>query len=127
MISENLWYAYTQVRFEFEQSVIKGDFCIITAWNPRSIRLSKEQNQERNHQLQQWLTDYDWMYVTVVSHDGHWYEESFAVNISFNDALLLANRLSQNAIYQIKDGLVILRSSLDQQRLNLGPLVDFID
>lgn len=127
MISKNLWHAYTQVRFKFAQSVIKGDFCVITAWNPRSIRLSKEQNQERNHQLQQWLTDYDWTYVRVASHDGHWYEESFAVNMSFNDALLLANRLSQNAIYQVKDGLVILRSCLDQQRLNLGALEDFID
>ena len=126
MINENLWYAYSQVKLVFPTTSIKGDFVIITAWNPRSLRLSEDENRRNNRHLQQALIDYDLIEIIVGNDDFSWYEESFAVVMPVTKAVVLANQCAQNAFYYVQDGQLILQSCLDHQRLELGPLLSRI-
>ncbi|MBC3616746.1 DUF3293 domain-containing protein [Vibrio metschnikovii] len=122
MINENLWYAYTQVTLVFPTRSIEGNFAIITAWNPRSVCLSEDENRRNNRRLQQALIGYDLTDVIVGNDDFSWYEESFAVVMPLADAVVLAGQFAQNALYYVQDGQVILQSCLDHQRFNLGLL-----
>ncbi|MVE88105.1 DUF3293 domain-containing protein, partial [Vibrio cholerae] len=98
-IDASLWLAYQSVKFAFEKPVNWPFYCIITAWNPESIRLSDDENCVNNQRLQQCLIDYDWVKVRVGDAHFHWFEESFAVVMPLSEARKLAQRFAQNAIY----------------------------
>ncbi|HHI5410605.1 TPA: DUF3293 domain-containing protein [Vibrio metoecus] len=121
-IYASLWQAYKSVSFSFEKPVNWSFYCIITAWNPRSIHLSDDENCVNNQRLQQCLIDYDWVKVRVGDAHFHWFEDSFAVAMPLSEARLLAQRFAQNAIYYVQDRELYLCSCVDDHELYLGPI-----
>jgi predicted ester cyclase len=76
-------------------------FAIITAHNPRSERLSDEENQERHEELEHEIQKLGLAYTpsTGESPDGTWIEEGFAVfGIGLEGALELGCKYGQHAI-----------------------------
>ncbi|EKO3494479.1 DUF3293 domain-containing protein [Vibrio fluvialis] len=122
MIDAKLWQAYANVRFAFESPLRKRSFAIITAWNPKSQRLSNNENCVNNQRLQQSLINYDWSKVVVGDYNFDWYEESFAVSIPLDTALQMARDFGQNAIYYVIDDELMLHSCVDDEVTSLGSL-----
>lgn len=76
-------------------------FAIITAHNPRSERLSSEENRQRHEELGRDLKVLGLEYTpsTGESPDGTWVEEGFAVfDVSLEQALELGRKYGQHAI-----------------------------
>ncbi len=83
-------------------------YVVITAWNPYSNLRSKEDNCIINQMLEKRLKHVNYVPVTVGDRTFEWYEESFAAQISIDDAISLANEFQQNAIYYVADGDIYL-------------------
>lgn len=122
MIDKKLWRAYAQIRFHFSALPSKAEFAVITAWNPRSLRLSDNENRQKNQHLQQYLIGYDWVEFLVGGEDFCWYEESFAVCMPLIEAKKLAMKFDQNAIYYVINDELTLHACVGEQRLHLGSL-----
>ncbi|GAK17590.1 hypothetical protein JCM19053_4219 [Vibrio sp. JCM 19053] len=104
MLIQNLFF-----RFEAEWRV--SNYAVITAWNPYSNLRSKEENSINNHALEKQLQHVNYAPVTVGDSAFTWYEESFAVELSPEVAVELANDFQQNAIYYvINDNFILLRA-----------------
>lgn len=76
-------------------------FAIITAHNPRSERLSSEENRQRHEELERDLNALRLEHTpsTGESPDGIWVEEGFAVfDVSPEQALELGRKYGQHAI-----------------------------
>ncbi len=121
-IDKKLWQAYSHVRFAFESPLRKRSFAIITAWNPKSQRLSNNENCVNNQRLQQKLMNYDWSEVVVGDDHFDWFEESFAVVMPLDTALQLARDFDQNAIYYVMNDELMLHSCIDGRVVSLGSL-----
>ncbi|QSA18706.1 DUF3293 domain-containing protein [Vibrio furnissii] len=122
MIDKKLWQAYPNVRFAFKSPLRKRSFAIITAWNPKSQRLSNNENCVNNQRLQQKLMNYDWSEVVVGDDHFDWFEESFAVVMPLDTALQLARDFDQNAIYYVMNDELMLHSCIDDEVTSLGSL-----
>jgi predicted ester cyclase len=86
-------------------------FAIITAHNPRSERLSGEENQRRHAELERDLKKMGLEYTpsTGESPDGTWVEEGFAVfDVGLEQALELGQKYGQHAILWGEGGKVAL-------------------
>jgi hypothetical protein len=92
-----------------------SQFAIITAWNPKSIWLSKSDNDRNNQHLAQEVSHTCWCSVQVGNKDFSWFEESFAVQISQHEALELGRKYQQNAIYYVEGERLFLLSCLEEQ------------
>ncbi|WP_158108088.1 DUF3293 domain-containing protein [Vibrio furnissii] len=125
-IDKKLWQAYSRVRFAFESPLRKRSFAIITAWNPKSQRLSNNENCVNNQRLQQKLMNYDWSEVVVGDDHFDWFEESFAVVMPLDTALQLARDFDQNAIYYVMNDELMLHSCIDGRAVSLGSLQEKI-
>jgi hypothetical protein len=76
-------------------------YAIITAHNPYSQKLSKEENDQRHEQLEKILQErgFEHHLSTGESPDGSWIEEGFIIfDISLDDALTIGKRFEQHAI-----------------------------
>jgi hypothetical protein len=76
-------------------------YSIITAHNPYSQKLSKEENEQRHKQLETILQECGLEHdlSTGESPDGSWREEGFIIfDISLDDALELGRHFEQHAI-----------------------------
>lgn len=76
-------------------------FAIITAHNPKSVRLHEQENQKRHVQLEQNLKELGLEYALSAgeSPDGTWVEEGFTVfDLGFEAALELGRKYGQHAI-----------------------------
>ncbi|AEX20941.1 MULTISPECIES: DUF3293 domain-containing protein [Vibrio] len=98
-IDASLWNAYANSFFRFETKWNVLSYVVITAWNPYSNLRSKEDNCIINQKLEKRLKHVNYVPVTVGDRTFEWYEESFAAEISIDDAITLANEFQQNAIY----------------------------
>ncbi|BDR14544.1 DUF3293 domain-containing protein [Vibrio sp. STUT-A11] len=103
-IDASLWNAYANSFFRFETKWNVLTYVVITAWNPYSNLLSKEDNCIINQKLERRLKHVNYVPVTVGDSTFEWYEESFAAQISIEDAIALANEFQQNAIYYVSHG-----------------------
>ncbi len=76
------------------------DWVFITAWNPLSKPLPKEENKKRNIELREDLNVASWTCFDALGQGDGWpAEESFFVlGISLEDALRLGKKYEQNAI-----------------------------
>ena len=86
-------------------------FAIITAHNPRSERLSSEENARRHAELERDLKALGLEYApsTGESPDGSWLEEGFSVfGVSLEQALELGRKYGQHAIVWGEGGRVAL-------------------
>lgn len=114
-IDAQLWQAYSEPYFRFNQPVHFAKFAIITAWNPASVWLSKSDNDRNNRHLAAEIDHTCWCSVDVGNQDFSWMEESFAIEISLQQALKLGRKYRQNAIYYIEGEQLFLLSCVGQQ------------
>jgi len=120
-IDAQLWQAYCDPYFRFEQQLVCDQFAIITAWNPGSIWLSKVDNDINNQRLAQEMSHTCWCNVQVGNEDFSWMEQSFAVQIGQGKARELGRKYGQNAIYYVEGETLYLLSCIEEQsKVSLG-------
>jgi len=121
IIESNLWHAYAASFFNFKELPNQHSFIIITAWNPRSAILSIEENRTKNQLLLTDLQGYEWTLGIVGDESFTWCEESYAVALELEQAINLARKFEQNAIYRVSGNRLFLHSCLeDHQQECLG-------
>ncbi|MGD8112073.1 DUF3293 domain-containing protein [Vibrio sp. TRT 17S01] len=121
MIDAQLWQAYCDPYFRFERSVKFAEFAIITAWNPNSKWRSEKENCLNNQLLLQDINHNQYIEVVVGDEQFSWSEASFAVEMSRSEAICLARRYQQNAIYYVqREALWLLSCLSDRTELELG-------
>jgi hypothetical protein len=110
-------YSAAGVRFCFSstptQEVLFGGrtFGIITAHNPRSERLSDEENAKRHQDLAGWTAALGWQFASSLGSDlaGLWQEEGIVLwDAELSVALELARHYQQHAIVFGEKGKVAL-------------------
>jgi hypothetical protein len=77
---------------------------VLTGWNPQNITRFLDENNRANLQLGSRLGEIGARYAhaTGQSRDGEWNEPSFLIwNLSFDEAIDLANEFRQEAIFEI--------------------------
>ncbi|HHF0560229.1 DUF3293 domain-containing protein [Vibrio diabolicus] len=122
-IDASLWNAYSESFFRFEAEWYVSNYAVITAWNPYSNLRSKEENCISNQALETLLQHVNYAPITVGDSSFTWYEESFAVELSPEAAVALANDFQQNAIYYvIDDQLYLIACSQPKVLHKLGSL-----
>ncbi|WP_261855958.1 DUF3293 domain-containing protein [Vibrio ruber] len=125
-IDSRLWQAYASTYFLFSQPFPVTEFAVITAWNPRSSKLSYQRNRAYNEQLCQRFNSARWTTVFAGDADFEWVEESFAVAICLELALNLGRKFEQNAIFYVQNETVFLHSCIDSRCDELGALSERI-
>lgn len=86
----------TQTIQDYMQKNNHQDYCFITAWNPMSKQLSKDENDLRNQQL---LKEFNTTYFDGVGSYKEWSEDSFLVfDLGKDKALELKDKYEQKAI-----------------------------
>ncbi len=96
----------------------KRAFAIITAHNPHSQPLTKEENSIRHLELQAFLQDrqFEIEISTGESPDGSWSEEGFLIfDITLSEALEIGTIFEQHAILYGQDNRVALAWCEDQR------------
>ncbi len=76
------------------------EWAFITAWNPNSIQLSKQENEQKNANLLDDISSKGYIshLGSGISQDGKWSEDSFFIeNISKEEALVYALKYEQCA------------------------------
>ncbi len=121
-IDAKLWCSYSDPYFIFRSSNMTSDYAIITAWNPGSVWLSKEDNDNKNQKLELALSSFVWEKVTVGDAQFNWYEESYAVALSMKKSIELGRLFKQNAIYYVVNNQLILISCHDNKQKKLGDI-----
>ncbi|MGR5205862.1 MULTISPECIES: DUF3293 domain-containing protein [Vibrio] len=107
-IDAKLWNAYAGSVFRFKTQWQVSSYAVITAWNPNSNQRSKEENCISNQALEKQLNHVNYVPVTVGDDSFEWYEESYAVELSPAEAIILAKTFDQNAIYYVVNGVLYL-------------------
>ena len=109
-INKELWKAYQQSYFFLIRQIPMHEFAIITACNPESHLISDRENDRRNRLLESEFSGYHYETIMVGDIKKNWIEESFAVELAQNDAVELAKKYQQNAIYYVSGGQLFLIS-----------------
>ncbi|WP_161569593.1 DUF3293 domain-containing protein [Veronia nyctiphanis] len=123
--SSILWKHYQTPCFDVPTSIDFSSFGIITASNPESIAHTDAQNNERNAQLEHYISECGWEYVSLTagSPDMLWQESSFAVKANRSDLFAVSETWQQNAFYWVNNKNLILVPVLlapHFQPVNLG-------
>ncbi len=122
-VDAELWDAYSLSYFDFHSKWQHDEYAIITAFNPKSQKLTERENCINNQELESRLTLYPYCGVAVGDRRSDWMEESFAVVMSKNEAILLAREFKQFAIYYVKNNQLYLISCLaDNKEQHLGDI-----
>ncbi|TGN00676.1 DUF3293 domain-containing protein [Leptospira yasudae] len=82
------------------------EWAFITAWNPKSLVLSLEENQRRNRELENRISSYSYFRGKGIGTDPSWVpEESFLIlGMDMRSACDLGKEFGQNAIIFGKKG-----------------------
>ncbi len=118
-IEQTLWNAYKDIFFFVDKKLLFSQFCVITAWNPNSIRCSIYKNKSANKALENDLLQYRYESILVGSRDKMWAEESYAVVLSRLDSTKLAKKYRQNAIYYVQNDRIYLIPCVDCGRVEI--------
>ena len=127
-----LWLNYQRIKFRFpEQLSIPFDtFQIITACNPKSVQIETQRNCLKMQKMQRYFESTGREYFKIECGDENfvWLEPGFAVSLAIADCKNLANLYQQNAIYEVKNGLLWLLPVLlkNVEATPLGCFEDFI-
>lgn len=102
------------------------DYAIVTAWNPASRRVGIRRNGRRQRALSRAIDDSHGPHlgpVWVSAPDESWQEESLLLRASREEAISLAVRFGQNAIYWVEQGeLWLLPALMKGEPRHLGRL-----
>jgi len=121
MIDAQLWQAYADPYFKFASPPPQQDFAIVTACNPYSKLCSEQENGLKNSQLRSDVCRKVCVDVLVGNEDFSWAEASFAIVITKQQSIDLAQKYHQNAIYFVQGKQLFLLSCLpDRTEINLG-------
>lgn len=124
-IDASLWNSYSNSFFHFESEWNVLNYVVITAWNPWSKLRSKQDNCINNQELEKHLQHANYVSVAVGDSGFKWYEESFAVEISIDEAISLANEFQQHAIYYVTRGELYLIACTDpNKKHHIGEIRD---
>ncbi|EGQ8069243.1 DUF3293 domain-containing protein [Vibrio parahaemolyticus] len=124
-IDVSLWNAYSESFFHFEAEWHTSSYAVITAWNPYSNLRSKKENCISNQELEKQLKHANYVLVNVGERSFEWCEESFAADISLEEAVRLAKAFQQNAIYYVIDGdLYLVACAAPSKKHWLGKIND---
>lgn len=113
MVDAQLWDSYCQPYFKFSEPFSYDGIAIITAENPASIRQRSGVNRIENQRLMSDLKPYDFVRVQVGNRTFSWVENSYAAKIDRSEAIALAKKYRQNAIYYAVNKHLFLLSCLD--------------
>ena len=80
-IDAQLWRVYSSVAMRFLAEWESDSYAIITACNPRSRKLSNNENCIKNRELELDLADFYFASVNVGDPSFEWVEASFAVDL----------------------------------------------
>ena len=118
---------YQQVVFLLPPSfVVPQQFAIVTAYNPLGACLEDEENVRRNRQLESSFGRISYQPLVGCSLDLSHQEPSFALVCPKSEAIQLARRYDQNAIYWVtKDKLYLLPVMLNIPTKYLGRFSDY--
>lgn len=123
MIDKKLWDAYCDPYFRFSTLPSFESYAVVTAWNPRSIRASDQDNLIENDRLEGELLSCRWVNVCVGDVLFSWSEESFACELDRQTAVELGRKYHQNAIYFVEKGQIFLLSCLkDETEILIGSM-----
>ena len=119
---------YQQVVFLLPPSfVVPQQFAIVTAYNPLGACLEDEENVRRNRQLESSFGRISYQPLVGCSLDLSHQEPSFALVCPKSEAIQLARRYDQNAIYWVEAGRLWLEPvALSFTPIELGPFSDFL-
>lgn len=101
---QNLWEDYKTTRFKWLSSPLKSEqFCIITAYNPRSVVTALRENQQAQVTLIKSLEDQGFCYTNILAGDScfDYSEPSVAVACDLICGIRLATRFGQNALFWV--------------------------
>ncbi len=93
---------------------------MITAWNPASQRLPNEVNWSNNQRLAKEFNHNEYTEVFVGDEHFCWVEESFAVGLDQEQALEVARKYGQNAIYYVRGDQLFLLSCNSSEQACIG-------
>lgn len=123
-----LWENYRKVCFiaPFGPPSWPG-YAIVTAWNPASHRAGERRNARRQRALLRLIDDTPgWLALGPLwgsAQDESWREASLLLLASRSEAIRLAARFGQNALYWVEAGeLWLLPVLLKGEPCHLGPL-----
>lgn len=121
MVDAQLWGCYCQPFFKFSEPFSYEGIAIITAENPASVLQTDMDNDIKNQRLRLDLQSYDFVGVEVGDRAFNWVENSFAVKMDKELAIVLAKKYQQNAIYYAVNKHLFLLSCLDDSvEVDLG-------
>lgn len=118
---DQIWEAYAQAHLVAPQGNLPDEGIVITAYNPHDDLLPAEENQRRDQALHAILTLRGLSPIRTLASDGRggFEEPGYAVSgLALDQALQLARRFDQRAIYRITaDGIQVVDSSGRVRRL----------
>ena len=106
---------YRQVHFRCDQAVLPTSFFIVTAHNPDGTTVDAEANQRADEELRAEIRHlgYEAFGVTGGNADFTHAEPGWGFPCTREEALSLARRFRQDAVFEIREGQVILISALE--------------
>ncbi|WP_375751304.1 DUF3293 domain-containing protein [Vibrio sp. HN007] len=116
-IKPSLLEKYKSVYFFLNNEIAAIEFAIITAWNPFSKPVSYNDNRQKNFHLECEILKQNYEKLLVGDINKEWTEESFAVEMSLDEAVELGIKYEQNAIYYVRSDNVYLVSCIDEQKV----------
>ena len=131
MVDMNLWENYRKICFIAPFSAPKWPaYAIVTAWSPSSRQLGMRRNTLRQRALRRAIAAMPgWQVMGPCrgsSLDETWQESSLLLACPRSEAIRLAARFGQNAIYWVEDGQLWLVSVLDDKsEVYLGDIESF--
>lgn len=124
-IEDSLTFTLKEIQKYKNHNIFRNSFAIITAFNPNNELLRCIQNQDRNLNLKRDITSLNYRYSYTKGYLDDHSEDSFIIfNISFLEAIKLATKYEQYAIfyynlqtknigyYKCKDSSIIIEKSL---------------
>ncbi|MFK5923388.1 MAG: DUF3293 domain-containing protein [Verrucomicrobiota bacterium] len=110
---------YQQVRFHCEQKELPAAFFVVTAHNPEGNTVDDIANQMANEQLRAELESLNFknFHVTGGNSDFSHAEPGYGIVCTREEALRLARKFRQDAIFEVREGKVFLVSAKDPTEL----------
>ncbi|MEK9773772.1 MAG: DUF3293 domain-containing protein [Opitutae bacterium] len=120
-------YSDTQFLSSLDPKDIPEHAFIITAYNPMDEKFSERKNQERNAMLEGMIKQVGGLCLSIIgaSKDLVHQELSFLTNLHKDQAIKLAKKFNQRAIFEIeRDSLTIVYTDKKNSKVELGSFQD---
>lgn len=105
---------FREVRFRCSECDPPQHFCIITAHNPDGVAVAEEVNTRADAALRREIERLGFAFFSVTggSPDFSHAEAGYGIECSREEAMILARQFCQDALFEVREGRVILISAL---------------